>query len=123
MKLRNNSSTIFQSFSHAFQGLWISVKTQRNVRIEIFFLLCVFVFGIVFQTTTLEKFISIFSSLFVIVTELINTSIEFLTDLVTDKKFNKQAKIVKDVAASAVLVSAIFAIVSNAIIFISYIRG
>lgn len=121
MKLRNNSPTVFKSFTHAFNGLKASILTQRNIKIEIFFLSCVLIFGLIFRLTMVEMFIGIFSGLSVIITELINTSIEFLTNLVTKNKWNKEAKIVKDVAAASVLISALFAFIVNFILFFPYV--
>jgi len=50
------------------------------------------------------------------VTEVLNTSIENLVDLVSPEK-NKQAGIVKDIAAGAVLLSALTAVVVAFIMF------
>ena len=56
----------------------------------------------------------------VFITEIINTSIEYLSDYVSPH-FSKEIKNVKDLAAAAVLISAVFAIVIGSIIFLSKI--
>jgi len=53
----------------------------------------------------------------VLVTELLNTAIELLVDLVSPG-FNAQAGKIKDVAAGAVLVAAVIAVIAGSIIII-----
>jgi diacylglycerol kinase len=48
---------------------------------------------------------------------MLNTAIEFLTDIVSPD-YNLKAKKVKDVAAGAVLISAIAAVVIGAVVFL-----
>ncbi len=55
--------------------------------------------------------------MFVIFAEMLNTAVETVVDLVTEE-FNEKAKIAKDVAAGAVLISAINAICMGLIIFL-----
>lgn len=122
MMITNNSPTIFKSFSHAFNGLLVAIKTQRNVKIEILYLFLITILSCFLKVEIIEILKIILSVLIVIITELINTAIEFLTDLVVQWKWNKDAKIVKDISASAVLISVIYCIVTNAIILLPYIR-
>ena len=53
----------------------------------------------------------------VIITEMLNTAIEFLTDLVSPN-FHPLAKKTKDVAAGAVLVAAIIAVILGLMVFL-----
>ncbi|MES2629968.1 MAG: diacylglycerol kinase family protein [Bacteroidota bacterium] len=57
---------------------------------------------------------------FVVCTELINTALEKLTDLV-QPDFHPLAGQIKDVAAAAVLVASISAVVCASIVFVPYI--
>ena len=58
----------------------------------------------------------------VFISELFNTSLETISDIVDNEK-NEQIKYAKDYAAAAVLVSAIISIVTGGIIFIPKIPG
>jgi len=58
--------------------------------------------------------------LLVISTEMINTAIETMVDLIT-KEHRKEAKIAKDVAAAMVLINAVGACIVGCIIFIPHI--
>ena len=73
-------------------------------------------FGIYFKIDRIEWMILMLSITLVFVTEIINTSIEFTIDLYTrDKKMF--AMLSKDIAAGAVLVSAINALIMGYLIF------
>jgi diacylglycerol kinase len=77
----------------------------------------VIVLGIVFKLTIPEWCWLIFVIGLVFITEMLNTAIEFLTDLVSPE-YNPLAKKVKDVAAGAVLFAAIIAVIIGLIILI-----
>lgn len=63
------------------------------------------------------EFIAVFITISAVITaEMINTAIEATVDLATSE-FNEKAKIAKDVAAGAVLVSAIFSAIIGFFIF------
>ncbi len=121
MKPKNNSSTLVESFTHAFNGLSISFITQRNIRIESFALVCVFLFGSLMNITIIDLFISLSTIIVVIVAELLNTSVEFLADFSSNEKYYEEIKLVKDIAASAVSVSVVFCLFMNVVIFTPYI--
>jgi diacylglycerol kinase len=61
-----------------------------------------------------------FTIVLVIALEMLNTSIEAMTDLLT-RKYAVEARIAKDTAAGMVLVGAIGAIIVGIIIFYPYI--
>ena len=63
------------------------------------------------------EFIAVIITISAVITaEMINTAIEATVDLVTSE-FNEKAKIAKDVAAGAVLVTAIFSVIIGFLIF------
>ncbi|MGE5423938.1 MAG: diacylglycerol kinase family protein, partial [Syntrophothermus sp.] len=57
---------------------------------------------------------------FVMAAEAFNTAIEFLTDMVSPG-FNRKAGLVKDIAASGVLIAAITAVVTGIVVFWKYL--
>jgi diacylglycerol kinase (ATP) len=109
-----------KSFSFAMQGFKTFFQTQHNAWIHILATVIVIIVGNVVGLSTSEWcWISLAISL-VFITEMLNTAIEFLTDLVSPE-YHPLAKKTKDVAAGAVLVSAIFAILVAGMIFINKI--
>ena len=106
---------LIKSFKYAFEGILIGIKEEQNMKIPIMIL--VIIFGIMLKINTIEWIICILLFGLVISMELINTAIENTVNLITKEK-NQQAKIAKDVAAGAVLVSAIASAIIGLIIFI-----
>jgi diacylglycerol kinase len=95
-----------QSFQYAFAGLWYTLKTQRNAQIHLIATLIIFGLGLWLNLTFSEWAIIILTVGFVITTEMLNTVAESAMDYAT-LDFDPQVKIIKDVAAGAVLVAAI----------------
>lgn len=108
---------LIKSFKYAFEGILIGIKEEQNMKIHITIMILVIIFGIMLKINTIEWIICILLFGLVISMELINTAIENTVDLIT-KENNQQAKIAKDVAAGAVLVSAIVSSVIGLMIFI-----
>ncbi len=106
-----------KSFQHAIEGIIIAIKKERNLKIHIGIMILVIICGFIFKISTTEWIICIILFGLVISLELVNTAIENTVDLVTLEK-NPKAKIAKDVAAGAVLVSAIASAIIGLIIFI-----
>lgn len=104
-----------QSFQYAFAGLWYTLKTQRNAQIHVGIGSCIIILAFVLQINLTEWTIIALTSGFVIVTEMLNTAIEGAMDFASTD-YHPQIKVVKDVAAGAVLVSAITAIVVGLLI-------
>ena len=106
-----------KSFKYAVSGIIYCIKTQRNILIQLFFAIIAICLGIFLKISKFEWAIIIFTIMFVIFAEMLNTAVETVVDLVTEE-FNEKAKIAKDVAAGAVLISAINAICMGLIIFL-----
>jgi undecaprenol kinase len=106
-----------KSFGYSFEGIKHAFKFGPNFRFHLVALILVLLLGWYFSLSAAEwLWISAVSAI-VIMAELFNTAIEVLVDLVTPN-IHPKAKIVKDVAAAAVLVSAILAAIVGLIIFI-----
>ena len=108
---------LLKSFKYAFEGIFIGIKEEQNMKIHITIMILVIIFGIVLKISKIEWITCILLFGLVISMELINTAIENTVDLITKEK-NEQAKIAKDVAAGAVLVSAIVSVIIGLIIFV-----
>ena len=108
--------TLRQSFKNAFSGLTYAFIREKNVKIHTVFTVVVVLFGVFFKIEALEWLALIITIALVIVCELINTSIEAVVDMIT-KEYNEKAKIAKDIAAAAVLFSAIISTIVGIIVF------
>jgi hypothetical protein len=108
---------LINSFKCAIQGIKQAVKTERNVKIHITIMILVIIAGIVLKINTQEWIICIILFGLVISLELVNSAIEATVDIAMPE-INEKAKVAKDVAAGAVLVSAIASAIIGLIIFI-----
>lgn len=105
-----------KSFSYSFSGLATAFKSERNLRIHLLSLALVICLGVYFQLSISEWLWITAAAGIVIAAELFNTAIEVLTDMVSPE-IHPKAKIVKDVASSAVLIAAITALIIGLMIF------
>lgn len=106
-----------KSFGFAFEGIITFFKTQHNAWIHAFATVIVVILGFALKVNNTEWCLLAVSIALVFISEMLNTAIEFLTDIVSPQ-YNLQAKKVKDVAAGAVFISAIAAVVIGVIIFL-----
>lgn len=96
------------SFEYAFRGLLLLTETQPNARIHLGITVLVTAAGIALGISQFDWMCVILAIGFVWTAEALNTAIEFLTDRVSPE-WSQEAARVKDVAAAAVLLSAITA--------------
>jgi diacylglycerol kinase (ATP) len=100
---------VARSFDHAYRGLIYAVRTQRNMRFHVVAAALVLVASLFLGVSRLELAVLVLVIMFVFVTEMFNTALEFAVDLVT-KEYHPLAKLSKDVSAGAVLVSSVGAV-------------
>ena len=110
-----------KSFVHASRGLYLFLKTTHNAWVEILLFALALGLGIYFDITSLEWAILVLAGGFVLTAEAFNTAIEIDMNL-TSPEFHPYARDTKDVAAGAVLISAITSLVLGLIIFLPYLK-
>lgn len=104
-----------ESFRYAFAGLWYTLRTQRNAQIHLSIAILIFAVGTQLNLTMIEWAILALTTGFVLASEMLNTVAESAMDYATTE-FHPQVKVVKDVAAGAVLVAAITAVIVGLLI-------
>jgi len=105
-----------QSFSNAWTGMVESIKNERNLRIHVAAMCLVTIAGVVLSIDLVRWALLLMAFGLVIVTELLNTAVERLVDMVTTEHC-EEARQVKDMAAGAVLVAAFFAVLTGIAVF------
>ena len=106
-----------KSFTYAFAGLKVLFKEEHNARIHLFATVCVIVAGILFKISLLEWVAVAFAIGLVFSFEIMNTSVENIADFICPER-DDRIKRIKDLAAAAVLVSAITAAVVGLLVFV-----
>ena len=117
MKYKKKIKSLVNSFGYAFQGIWSSFKSERNMKIHVFIMILVVLLGVFLHISVTEWMICVILFALVIGAELFNTSIEAVVDMISLEK-SSQAKLAKDVSAGAVLVFAIASIIVGFLIFV-----
>lgn len=112
--------SLLDSFRYAFEGVWHALKNNRNLRIDFVVALIVILFSVIFHTNPYEKGVLGITILLVICSEMINTSLEEMVNLITSEH-RKEAKVAKDVAAGMVLIAAIGSVIVGIFIFAPYV--
>jgi diacylglycerol kinase (ATP) len=117
-KYKNN--TFNQSYHKAIEGIFYALKTEKNIRFHFLAALGV-ILAASFLHVKLEEFIVLLLAIaMVIATELLNTAIENAVDLSCDR-YHPLAKAAKDVAAGAVLLTALISAIIGVLVFGKYI--
>ncbi|WP_300660774.1 diacylglycerol kinase family protein [Fluviicola sp.] len=105
-----------KSFGYALAGLKTLFIEEHNARIHLVSALIAITLGFVLEISLNEWISLIIVMSLVFICELINTSLEALADFASPEK-HPQIKKVKDLAAAAVLISAVSALITGIIIF------
>ncbi len=107
----------FNSFRYASSGIRYAFLHERNFRLHLLIAVSIIILGFCYKLQIIEWTIISFSIGFVLVCEMINTLIEDLMDFISPA-YSEEVKIIKDISAGFVLVSALTAIVVGLLIFI-----
>ncbi len=108
---------LIKSFAFAWEGIKGCFKSESNFRIHLIAAIAAIIFSVMLNVSTAEWIAICFCIAFVMGMEMMNTAIEKLCDMV-QAEFHPVIKKVKDIAAGAVLISAIFSLITAAIIFL-----
>lgn len=109
-----------RSFIYAMAGWRSAVRTQRNFRIHLLVTVMVVVAGYHFSISRTEWCFVLLCIGLVLSAELFNSSIETMIDLVHPERHPLAGR-TKDMAAGAVLITAIMAVIIGLIIFLPYL--
>jgi len=104
------SRNIIDSFRFAFSGLWYALRTQRNTRIHLTIAAAAIALGVWLGLPLTQWAVLTLTIGFVLVSEMLNTVAETLVDLISPG-YHPLAKVIKDVTAGAVLLTAIVSVI------------
>lgn len=106
-----------RSFAFAGEGVWHVIRSQRNMRVHLAAAACAIAAGLVLRIGAADWACVITAIGLVLATEVLNTVVEALTDLLT-REFHPLAKVAKDAAAGAVLIASVAAVGVAAAVFL-----
>jgi diacylglycerol kinase (ATP) len=105
------ASNLFVSFRYAWAGLSYAFQTQRNFRIHLVVGILAIALSVFLELSRVEIAIIGLTIGAVLTMELLNTAIESVVDLTVRQTYHDLAKIAKDCAAGAVLISALASVI------------
>jgi len=113
-------SKFFRSFRYAFRGLVRLIRTEQNAQVHFAAAIIVGTAAWALDLSRLEATIIFFAVTLVFVTEITNTAIEKLLDLVHPES-HSQVAFIKDALAGAVLISASIAAIVGFLVFYPHV--
>lgn len=109
-----------RSLYTAFQGIVYVVRVERNARFHLIIAILTLLLAVLLGVSNAELAAIFFAIIVVFIAEVINTAIEKTLDII-EPKHSEDVRIIKDIAAGAVLVAAIGAAAIGLAIFVPYI--
>lgn len=119
--MQNGIKRFRSSLRHALDGLSYAVAQERNFRIELAFAVFVVFFIFLFRVKNWEAVVLVLMIMWVLITELTNTVLERVVDILKPR-IHPYARLIKDLMAAVVLISSTVALVVGIIIFYPYFR-
>lgn len=114
----NKNKQFIASLEFALQGVKTVYREERNMRRHTVLGALAILAGFIFQLNLREWMWLILTIFLVLVMEIINTAFENVVDMCTKYHFHPIGKCIKDMAAGAVLITAGFALIMGAMIFL-----
>ncbi len=107
---------LVESLNSAVEGFIYVLKTQRSMRLHFLFATLVLTLGLYLNLPKVELLLLVGAISLVLVLEMVNTAIELTVDLIKNM-YHPLARIIKDVTAGAVFLSALNAAVVGYVVF------
>jgi diacylglycerol kinase len=111
------SESLLHSFRYAFAGVMHALQTQRNMKTHAAITATVIIAGFVLRVSLTEWAILIVTIGLVWQAELMNTALEAIVDKASPE-LHPLARVAKDCAAGAVIISAITAVCVGLVVFV-----
>lgn len=112
------NSRFSQSLGHAIQGIKRLTLEERNFKFDLIITGLMIMLGLALKLAV-NDWLWLFAAIFSVVgSEVLNSIVENVVDLIVGPQFNELAKRAKDIAAGGVLLSALFAVIIGALVFI-----
>ena len=111
------------TFKNARKGFRLVFKSEVNIRVHLIIAIMVLVAAYMLRFTPIEYCILLIAIALVIVTEMLNTAIEFALDSVYHNRYSKMVGMAKDISAGAVMIASVVSLLIGFVLFGSHILG
>ncbi|PKO07559.1 MAG: diacylglycerol kinase [Chloroflexi bacterium HGW-Chloroflexi-3] len=120
MKLFNFLTYRFKSLIPAFQGILFIIKNEKNTWIHLLATIVAIFLIFILKLNYIEAIFFLSAIFLVWIAEIFNSAIEYILDFIHPEN-NSKIKIIKDISAAGVLLSATYALAVAIIVIISKI--
>jgi diacylglycerol kinase len=111
MSMSNQPTGFFRSrikaFGYAFSGWWYVIRTQRNAWIHMVVSIAVILMSFLLHIAAISWALILLAIAMVWIAEFLNTALEAVVDLASNRQQHELARLGKDVGAAAVLIAAV----------------
>ncbi len=111
------TKSLNSSFKHARKGMRLVLKSERNIRLHMTAAVIVLFFSLLLSFKPLEICVLLLTIGMVIISEMMNTAIEFALDATFRNKYSILVGMAKDISAGAVMVASFLSISIGVILF------
>lgn len=105
------------TFKNARKGFRLVLKSETNIRVHLIIAAIAMSLAFFLKFSSLEFCILLFIIALVIVSEMLNTAIEFALDSIYHNRYSKMVGMAKDISAGAVMFASVISIVVGVILF------
>ncbi len=111
------------TFKNARKGFRLVMKSEMNIRIHAVIAVFVTILAYILEFSAVEYCILFLAIAVVIVSEMLNTAIEFALDSIYHNKYSRMVGMAKDISAGAVMFASVISVIIGVILFGKHILG
>ena len=111
------------TFKNARKGFRLVFKSEVNIRVHLVIAIFVLLFAYFLNFSAVEYCVVLLAIAIVLISEMLNTAIEFALDSIYHNKYSKMVGMAKDISAGAVMLASLTSILVGAIVFGKHLLG
>ena len=105
------------TFKNARKGFRLVLKSEMNLRVHVVIAFLVLISAYILDFSALEFCMVLFAIAIVIISEMLNTAIEFALDATFRNKYSIMVGMAKDISAGAVMLASVISVLIGFILF------
>lgn len=114
---RFKSQGFNNTFKNARKGFRLVLKSEMNIRIHVAIAFLVLLLAYLLEFSAVEFCLVLFAIAIVIVSEMLNTAIEFTLDSIYHNRYSRMVGMAKDISAGAVMFASFVALIIGIVLF------
>jgi len=115
--INRNRFTLIRNFRNASDGIFSAIRHEVSFRFHVVIMFLAVIIGYILKLSSIEWIAVSLTISMVLLTELINTSIEAIMDF-TSESYHEEIKIIKDISAGAVFVAILNSIIVGSLVYL-----